>query len=160
MFLKTDFYLNFFLYVISYFISFLLKIFFYKCVGFCHVTINHNYTCIPSLLSLPPLPHPTPLYHQRVPGWAPCVIQQLFTSCLFYTGQCVCMLILLSPFIPLCCTATFHQLSILHRTVCMYVDATFSIHPTVSLPHYVHKSIHYICVSVPSLQIGSSVQFF
>ena len=131
MFLKTDFYLNFFLYVISYFISFLLKIFFYKCVGFCHVTINHNYTCIPSLLSLPPLPHPTPLYHQRVPGWAPCVIQQLFTSCLFYTGQCVCMLMLLSPFIP-----------------------------TISLPHYVHKSIHYICVSVPSLQIGSSVQFF
>ena len=58
------------------------------CVGFCHMTvqISHNYTYIPSLLSLPPLPHPTPLGHHRVPGWAPCIILQLLTSDLFYTG--------------------------------------------------------------------------
>jgi len=31
------------------------------CVGFCHTTmwISHNYTYIPSLLGLPPQPHPT-----------------------------------------------------------------------------------------------------
>ena len=34
----------------------------------------------------------------------------------------------------------------------MYADATFSIHPTLSLPHCVHKSILYICVSIPSLR--------
>ena len=28
---------------------------------------------------------PTPLGHQRVPGWAPCVVQKLPTSYLFYT---------------------------------------------------------------------------
>ena len=46
------------------------------CDGFCHTTmqINHNYTHVTSLLSLPPLPHPTPLDHHRAPGWALCVI--------------------------------------------------------------------------------------
>ena len=29
------------------------------------------------LLSLPPLPHPTPLGHHRAPGWTPYVRQQL-----------------------------------------------------------------------------------
>ena len=29
-----------------------------------------------------------------------------------------------------------------------------------SLPHCVHKSVLYICVSIPSLQIGSSIPFF
>ena len=50
----------------------------------------------------------------------------------------------------LCYTATFHQLSILHRTVCMYVDATFSIHPTVlysnfSLAVYFTQDSVYVC---------------
>ena len=44
---------------------------------FCHAWISHNYTDIASLLSLPPLCHPTPLGHHRGSGWAPCVIQQL-----------------------------------------------------------------------------------
>ena len=35
---------------------------------------------IPSL----PLPHPTPLGLQRLPGWAPCVIWQLPASYLLY----------------------------------------------------------------------------
>ena len=42
----------------------------------------------------------------------------------------------------------------------MYVNATLSIRPTLSFPHYVHRSIHYIRVSIPALQIGSSVPFF
>ena len=38
--------------------------------------------------SLPP--HPIPLGHHRAPGWAPCVIQQLPTSYLFFTVVNIC----------------------------------------------------------------------
>ena len=54
------------------------------CVGFCHTTtcISYTYTYIPSLLSLPSLPHnhPIPLSHHSAPDWVPCVIRQLLTS--------------------------------------------------------------------------------
>ena len=61
------------------------------CVGFCHTTTqtSHNYTYITSILSLRPFPHLTILGHHRAPGWAPCVIQHLLTSSLFYTWQCI-----------------------------------------------------------------------
>ena len=35
-----------------------------------------------------------------------------------------------------------------------------SICPTLSFPCYVHKSILFISISIPALQIGSSVLFF
>ena len=46
------------------------------CVCFCPtiIQISHNYTYINSFLSLPILPHPTPLGHHRMPSWDPCVI--------------------------------------------------------------------------------------
>ena len=109
------------------------------CTGFCHTTtrINHSYTYITSLLSLSPLPpHPTPLGHHRVPGWAPCAIQQLLTSYLF------------------------------SRWWYIYVNATFSVCPTlsavftspfstsVSLAHFprfhIYALIH-ICFSLSAL---------
>ena len=34
---------------------------------------------------------------------------------------------------------------------CIYVNATFSIHATLSFPCYVPKSVLYICISIPSL---------
>ena len=37
--------------------------------------------------------------------------------------------------------------------------ATFSICPTLSLMHYIHESVLYVCISIPSLQIGSSILF-
>ena len=40
------------------------------------------------------------------------------------------------------------------------VNAVLSIRPTLSFPHCVHRFVLYICVSVPSLQIASSVLFF
>ena len=43
---------------------------------------------------------------------------------------------------------------------CTYVCATFSICSTLSPPHCVYEFILYICVSVPSLQIGSSIPSF
>ena len=87
--------------------------------------ISHNY-----VYCLPPGSHPTPLGHHRAPGWAPCVIQQLPTSYLFYTRSYI------------------------------YVSATFSIHPALSFPCYVHKSVLYICVSISSLKTSSSLLFF
>ena len=81
--------------------------------------ISHNYTYITSLLSLCPSSHPTPLGHHRAPIWAPCVIQQFLTSSLVYTWQCI------------------------------NVDATCSTLPTLSFPHCVHKSVLYLCVSIP-----------
>ena len=47
--------------LIQFFFFFWWKIALQFCVGFCHTTmqISHNYTYIPSLLGLPPQPHPT-----------------------------------------------------------------------------------------------------
>ena len=48
--------------------------------------ISSMYTYIPSLLGFPPTRHsPSDLGHHRAPNWAPCVIQRLPASCLFYT---------------------------------------------------------------------------
>ena len=59
----------------------------------------------------------------------------------------------------LCYTVTYHQLSILHMQY-IYVYATFSIRPTLSFPGWVHKTVLYSCLFIPSQQIGSSVLFF
>ena len=47
----------------------------------------------------------------------------------------------------------------------MYVNFThggvyFTIRPTASFLRCVHKSILYVCVSTPALQIGSLAPFF
>ena len=42
----------------------------------------------------------------------------------------------------------------------MYVSASFSNLFRPPLPHHVHMSILYVCISIPALQIGSSVPFF
>jgi len=42
---------------------------------------------------------------------------------------------------------------------CVYVSATFSVHPTLSFLQCVHKFIFYICIFIPSLQIDSSIPF-
>jgi len=44
-------------------------------------------------------------------------------------------------------------------TVC-FTHATFSVFPILSFPYCVHNFILYVCVSIPSLQIGSLVLFF
>ena len=68
----------------------------------------------------PPSPphHPTPLDHRREPGRATCVIKQLPTNNLFY------------------------------RWLCIYVNATFSVCPTLSFPCHVHKSALHLCTAV------------
>ena len=79
------------------------------CVSFCYTRKWISYVCIhthththththihiyiyppPSWSSFPtPLPHHTPLGHRITSSWAPCAIQQLPTSYLFYTWQCL-----------------------------------------------------------------------
>ena len=41
----------------------------------------------------------------------------------------------------------------------VYVSATLSIHPTLAFP-CVHILVLYVCISIPALEIGSSVPFF
>ena len=43
---------------------------------------------------------------------------------------------------------------------CICFSATFSICPTLSFPNCVQKPVAPVCVSIPALQIGSSVPFF
>ena len=99
--------------------------------GFCHTTmqIGHNYTYIPSLLRLPPLPksHPSRSSARARLG-------------------------------SLCHTATSHHPSTRYPTV--YACWCYSLHLPHSLPlPLCPKSIPYICVSFPSLQIGSSISW-
>ena len=44
-----------------------------------------------------------------------------------------------------------------HMWQCIYVSATLSIDSNLSFPNCDHKIVLYVCVSVPALQIGSSV---
>ena len=46
------------------------------CLGFCHTTKQISHMS-------PPI-YPICLGYHRAPGWAPCVIEQLLPSCLFY----------------------------------------------------------------------------
>ena len=70
------------------------------CVSFCCTKwINSKYTYIPSLLSLPPIPHPTLLCCHRAPSWAPCVAQQLPLAVRFARGS-VYMSAPRSQFVP------------------------------------------------------------
>ena len=84
------------------------------------------------VLNLPPTarPLPTPLGHRRAPGWASWVIQERSARYLLYTWQCVCF------------------------------PAALPIRPTFSLLCWVRKSVLYVCVSTPALQMGSSAPFF
>ena len=92
------------------------------CVSFFCTTkwISYMYTYIPSLLDLPPNPlHPTHLGHHRALSWAPCTIQQVPTSYLFYTWWCIYVnhnLPIHSPFPPPC----FHT-SVLYT--CVFIPA-------------------------------------
>ena len=52
-----------------------------------------------------------------------------------------------------------HQ-GLLYMEVYIYINATLPFCPTLSFPHCIHKSILYVFISIPALQIDSSVPFF
>ena len=62
---------------------------------------------------------------------------------------------------PLCNTATSHPVWDGYLMPESLYMLTLLSQPSHSLPpHCAHKSILYVCVSIPSLQIGSSIAFF
>ena len=50
-----------------------------------------------------------------------------------------------------CVIAVSRRLSIYTRW-CTSVNTTLSVHPTLSLPHWVHKPVLHIRVSIPSVK--------
>ena len=80
-----------------------------------------------------PLPHPIHLGHHRAPSWASCTIQQLPTSCLFYTWWCIYSSHSPSsstPFLPLCphiCSLHLHSCPA-NRFICtITLDSTHAL---------------------------------
>ena len=67
------------------------KIAFQCCVGFCCTTmqISHNYTYIPSLLSLPPFSCPTLLGHHRAAGLVPLCYISSFSPAIYYLHESI-----------------------------------------------------------------------
>lgn len=57
----------------------------------------------------------------------------------------------------LCCVACSHQPS--YTMQCIYMSIRLSQFISLSRS-CVHKSIFYICISIPSLKLGSSIPFF
>ena len=109
--------------------------------------INHNYTYIPSLLSLPTtLLHPSPLGLHRALSWAPCVIQQLPILCMVvYICQCHA-LDLYHLLLPLQC------LQVQFLSLCLYSCPANRLINTIFL-----DSIYNVFSSV---QLLSHVQLF
>ena len=64
---------------------------------------------------------PTLVLH-RAWSWAPCALQQVPISYLFHTW-----------------------------CVCVYINPSLPLRPTLSLPDCVHMSILYVCISIPAL---------
>ena len=58
----------------------------------------------------------------------------------------------------LCFTPTSHQLAILH-TLLYVCQGYLCICPTLCFPNCVHQFALCICIFIPSLQTGSSIQF-
>ena len=57
----------------------------------------------------------------------------------------------------LCHTANSHFLFLVWQCICFHVP--LSIHPILSFPHC-DKSVLYVCISLATLQLGSSMSFF
>ena len=138
------------------------------------------YAYIPSILSLPAnsLTHSTPLGHHRALSWVLCAVQNLPTAIYFTHGsvyigegngnplQYSC---LENPVDRGTWWAAVHRvtqsqtrLKQLSSSSSVYISIPLSqfIPPSPSPSSDVHKSIFNVCISIPALQIGSSVPFF
>jgi len=104
------------------------------CIGFCHTSTTESAIGIhePSLLNLPPTPHPIPSL-----------------SVVTDTG-----------FIFLCHTANSHWPSILPMGMYIFQCSSLNLSHPLLPSHSVHKSVFYTCISIAALQKGLSVPFF
>ena len=106
---------------------------------------SHNYTNITFVLSLCLLPpsHPSRSSQSARLG-----------SLFFFFFVCLFVFF----FGSLCFIATSHQLAILH-TLLYVCQGYLCICPTLCFPNCVHQFVLCICIFIPSLQPGSSIQF-
>ena len=79
-----------------------------SCQFLLHGIVDQLYVYIPSLLSLPPAPHPTPLGHHGAPGWALCLTHS-FPPAVCLTHGSVYMSRLLSQLAPPLFPALVHK---------------------------------------------------
>ena len=92
-------------------------------------------------VSLPPSPSSLGCY--RVPGWILCVIQQLPNSYFTHVHLVVCIYVCVCVCVCVC----------VYIYRCYFLNLSYFHLPPPPTNLY-HKSILYICVSIPSLQIG------
>lgn len=109
-------------------------------VGFCHTTtwISYDFIYIKSYTHT----------HTHCPSWSSFPLSHPTFS---RSSECHAGL-------PMSQSSFSLAICFTYDSICVY--ATFSIHPTLSFPCCVDKSVLYICITIPSLQIGSSVLFF
>ena len=101
------------------------------CASFCCTTmwVSYMYTYICSLLNFPSTPsNPILPGHHREPSRPPCVTQPLPTGCLFHTNTSVSM------------STPLSRLTLPSRP-----------------PSPMSTSVLCVCISIPALQIGTSV---
>ena len=139
------------------------------CVGFCHKTtwISHRYTYVPSLLNLPPTPHPSPPLQLVTEHWVelPASYNKFpLTICFTHDGW------MASPtqwtwvwvnseswwwtgrpgvlwFMGLQ-RVRHDRATELNWTECICLNATLSTCPSLSFSCYLHKSVLYVSVSM------------
>ena len=115
----------------SFFFSFLLVFMEYSCSSMLcqfllYSKVNQPYTYTHLLF----FGFPSHLGHHRALSRAPCAIQWVLISYLFYTQQCI------------------------------YVNPSLPIYCTPPSPLGIHTFVLYVCVSISALQISLSVPFF
>ena len=114
--------------------------------------------------------HTPPLFWISFPFKSPQSTEQVLISYLFYTSVqfssfAQSCLTLCDPMD--CSTPSFpvlHQLLklalLFYTQYCIYVNSNLSIYPISLSPFGVHMFVLYVCVSISSLQVASSVLFF
>ena len=129
------------MYLLPFFFFFNSRIMLYNAVLVSAIH-QHEYVhqhSLPFWVSLLLKPHPILLGHHRVPSWTPCAIQHLPASFYFTHGS---VLVSVLP----------------EKLQCICSNAILSTGPTLSFPCCEHKSILYVWVSIPALQVHSFIK--
>ena len=98
--------------------------------------------------------HPTPLGHHRAPSWAPCVTQQLPTSCLFAHGSVYVSFLIFQfdPHLPCVCMSFLYvYVSIPPLQIGSPVPFFFRFHIHGLIYNICHELIYDICLFLADL---------
>ena len=98
-----------------------------------------------------------------------CVSLCCIMKWIYYMRTCILSLVSLLPTIsPIQVTpehlavfsVLYSRFPLFYTQQYKYVNSSIPINPTFSFPHFVHTSVLYVCITIPTLEIGSSVPFF